>query len=111
MIDNMYLSEMMGGHIQKKFEKALHSVLQNLADKDIPSDPKRKITIEMKFEEDEDRREVSVEVEVKTKLVPQTTTRSRFWIEEDGDDIRIEELTTDIKGQLFINAETGEVME
>ena len=111
MKERIYLSTMMDGQVQRKFDKALQSVLRNMADEDIPSEPKRKITIEMKFEEDEDRKEIYVEVEVKTKLVPQANTAAKYWIEEHGDEISIEELKADIRGQMHIDPITGEVMD
>lgn len=109
--DNMILSEMMGGKVQKQFDKAVQSVLLNMKDEDVPYKAKRRITINMDFTVDEDRMEVDVEAEVKAKLVPQNTLTSRYWIEQYHDEIIVEELTSNIRGQLQVDIETGEIHE
>lgn len=105
------LTSMMGGKVQQQFDNALQSVLLNLKDEDVPHKAKRKITINFNFTTDEDRMELEVEAEVKAKLVPQNTLASRYWIEQEYDEITIEELKSNIKGQLQIDSETGEIHE
>ena len=102
---------MMGGKVQKQFDKALQNVLANLKDEDVPHNAKRKITINFEFTADEERMELNVEAEVKSRLVPQNTLASRYWIEQYEDEVTVEELTSNIRGQMQVDIETGEIHE
>lgn len=108
---NMFLSTMMDGTIQRKFNKALELVMMNLQDEEIPSDKKRKISIELTFSEDEKRQLLHIEAEVKTKLVPQDTTSKKYWMSREYDEIVLEEADDRIMGQLEIDRDTGEIRE
>ena len=108
---NTLLTTMMDGTIQRKFNKALEMVMLNLQDEEIPTDKKRKITIELTFSEDENRQLLHVEAEVKTKLVPQDTTSKKYWMSKEYGDVVLEEADDRIRGQMQIDQETGEIRE
>lgn len=109
--NEMLLTTMMGGTIQSKFNKALELVMINLQDEEIPSDKKRKITIELTFAEDEKRQLLNIDAEVKTKLVPQDTTSKKYWMSNEYGEIVLEEAEDIIRGQMQIDRDTGEIHE
>ena len=74
-----------GGALQEKFDDAVKKVLANLLDPNTPWKNKRKIAIEVSFEQNEDRDDASVNVSVVTKLAPVKPIGTRMSIGKDLD--------------------------
>lgn len=108
--------------MQEKFGKSFEKVVQNLQDQNTSFKVKRKITIELSFDQNEARDDVSVSVDVKEKLAPQAGMKTSFYIGKDlrTGEIYAEEYGKQIKGQMrledlqteqkAVDTETGEVL-
>ena len=59
-----------GGALQEKFDDAMEKVLVNMTDPNTPWKNKRKIVVEVSFEQNEDRDDSTVNVSVVPKLAP-----------------------------------------
>lgn len=77
------LEEFAGGALQEKFDDAIEKVLSNLMDPNTPWKNKRKISIEVTFEQNEDRNDTSVNVSVVPKLAPVKPIATRMTIGKD----------------------------
>ncbi len=112
-----------GGALQEKFDDAMEKVLQNMTDPNTPWKNKRKITVEVTFEQNEDRDDSSVDVSVVPKLaaVKPVSTRmaigrdlktGKCYAEEYGNSVRgqmsFEDLRSDGK---TADSETGVIQE
>ncbi len=118
-----------GGALQEKFSDAMKQVLENLMDPNTPWKNKRKIAIEVSFEQNEERDDVSVNVSVVTKLSPTKPIGTRMSIGKDLDteDVFAEEYGSQCRGQMTmeeyqrqgeqeveertVDTETGEIKE
>lgn len=118
-----------GGALQEKFDDAMDKVLVNMMDPNTPWKNKRKISVEITFEQDEDRSDTAVNVAVIAKLAPVKPIGTRMAIgknlktgevfaEEYGSQCRgqmtLDDLqkqkTSEVDGKV-IDTETGEIIE
>lgn len=67
---NVGLEMLAGGELKEKYDDAMKKVLANLMDPNTPYKNKRKINIELTFEQNEERNDVAIGVNVKTTLSP-----------------------------------------
>lgn len=114
------LEQVMGGGLQEQFSKAFDRVIENLSDPNTPFKEARKITIELKFNQNEGRDDVSCAVSVKEKLAAQAPMNTAFMV---GKNLKTGEIYAEeygrhnrLKGQttfedMKVNPETGEVLE
>lgn len=121
-MNKVELQDLVGGALQEKFSKSFEKVVQNLQDQNTSFKVKRKITIELSFDQNEARDDVSVSVDVKEKLAPQAGMKTSFYIGKDlrTGEIYAEEYGKQIKGQMrledlqseqkAVDTETGEVL-
>lgn len=118
-----------GGALQEKFDDAMEKVLQNMMDPNTPWKNKRKIMVEVTFEQDETRDDSSVEVSVIPKLAAVKPVKTRMAIGKDlaTGKCYAEEYGSGIRGQMSfddmhnedevmvdgktVDPETGEIKE
>lgn len=115
------LNDLTGGKLQEKFAHSFRRVLENMQDVNTPYKDKRKITIDLTFEQNEARDDVVVDVSVKEKLAGQAAIGTRLYVGKDLEtgEIIYEEYGTQLRGQLsiddspvvLVDSDTGEVME
>lgn len=128
-MNKVELQNLVGGALQEKFNKAFERVIENLQDQNTSFKVKRKITIELSFDQNEARDDVSVSVDVKEKLAPQAGMKTSFYIGKDlkTGDLYAEEYGKQIKGQMslddyqakqpqvidgdVVDVETGEILQ
>lgn len=93
-----------GGALQEKFDDAMEKVLQNMTDPNTPWKNKRKITVEVTFEQDETRDDASVEVSVVPKLAAVKPVKTRMSIGKDilTGKCYAEEYGNSIRGQMSL---------
>lgn len=118
-----------GGALQEKFDDAMEKVLINMMDPNTPWKNKRKIVVEVSFEQDEDRDDTSVNVSVVPKLAPVKPVSTRMAIGKDLETGQVfaEEYGSQCRGQMSlddyqkqreqeidgktVDTETGEIKE
>lgn len=128
-MSNVNLETFAGGALQEKFDDAMKKVLTNLMDPNTPWKNKRKIAIEVSFEQNEDRDDASVNVSVVTKLAPVKPIGTRMTIGRDlkTEEVFAEEYGSQCRGQITmeeyqrqreqeiegqtVDTETGEIRE
>lgn len=101
-MSNVNLETFAGGALQEKFDDAMKKVLTNLMDPNTPWKNKRKIAIEVSFEQNEDRDDASVNVSVVTKLAPVKPIGTRMTIGRDlkTEEVFAEEYGSQCRGQM-----------
>lgn len=118
-----------GGALQEKFDDAIEKVLVNMTDPNTPWKIKRKIVVEVSFEQNEDRDDSTVNVSVVPKLAPVKPVSTRMAIGKDLETGQVfaEEYGNQCRGQLtlddyqsqrdqvvdgkIVDPETGEIRE
>lgn len=116
-----------GGALQEKFDDAMDKVLVNMTDPNTPWKNKRKITVEVTFEQNEDRDDSTVNVSVVPKLAPVKPVSTRMAIGKDLEtgEVFAEEYGSQCRGQVTmegylgqqevdgrtVDTETGEIKE
>ena len=115
-MNKAYLSEIVGGALQEKFQNSFQRVMDNLQDVNTPYKAKREITIKMTFEQNEARDNVMTSIKVTEKLAAQGELATQFAIGKDlrTGEVIAEEYGNQLKGQMQIGKEvvdmnTGEV--
>lgn len=96
------LEEFAGGALQEKFDDAMDKVLANLMDPNTPWKNKRRISVEITFEQNEERDDTSVNVSVVSKLAPVKPIATRMSIGRNlaTGEVFAEEYGNQIKGQM-----------
>ncbi|MEG1256879.1 replication terminator protein [Clostridium sp.] len=100
------------GALAERMDQALKEVLENIADKNTDSKPKRKLTLEMTFASDEERELTEVTIAAKTKLAPRSSIATKILIDKDlNGEVLGTEFKKQVKGQTYmkVDDETGEV--
>lgn len=126
-MNKVELGEIIGGALQEKFDKSFARVVENLQDPNTPYKDKRKIKIELVFEQNEDRDDVAVKIEISEKLAAQSGMKTSFSIgkdlktgelyaEEYGKQVRGQYVLNDTRteksaGEVPVDPDTGEVLE
>lgn len=107
------LEEFAGGALQEKFDDAIEKVLANLMDPNTPWKNKRKISIEVTFEQNEDRDDTSVNVSVVPKLAPVKPIATRMAIGKDikSGEVFAQEYGSQCKGQMTIGDYSNNMQE
>ena len=118
-----------GGALQEKFDDAMEKVLVNMTDPNTPWKNKRKIVVEVSFEQNEDRDDSTVNVSVVSKLAPVKPVSTRMAIGKDLETGQVfaEEYGSQCRGQMTlddyqsqqdqvvdgktVDTETGEIRE
>lgn len=72
-----------GGALQEKFDDAMEKILQNMMDPNTPWKNKRKIIVEVTFEQNEDRDDAVIDVSVVPKLTAAKPISTKMAIGKD----------------------------
>lgn len=101
---NIDLENLAGGELAEKFEDAMKKVVANMMDPNTPYKNKRKISINLSFEQNENRDDVAVECTVNTTLAPVKSATTRMTIGKDlrTGELYAEEYGSGIRGQAKI---------
>ena len=112
-MNKIELKEMVGGALQAKFAHSFEKVMENMLDPNMPYKDKREIVIKMKFAQNEARDNIATEITVKEKLASQSALIAQFSVGKDlrTGEIMVEEYGKQLKGQIEVDAETGEIMD
>lgn len=107
-MENVNLAEFAGGQLQQKFNMAFVQVLSNLQDPNTPFKNKRKIGIEVTFEQNESRNDIAVGVSVTTKLASVSPSKTSIAVEKDLDtgEIFFQEYGSQIRGQMKFSSDS-----
>lgn len=99
-----------GGALQEKFDDAMEKVLVNMTDPNTPWKNKRKIVVEVSFEQNEDRDDSSVNVSVVPKLAPVKPVSTRMAIGKDLETGQVfaEEYGNQCRGQMTLDDYQGQ---
>lgn len=106
------LESFANGALAERMNQGLKEVLENIADLNTDSKPKRKLTLDMTFSTDEERELTEVTIAVKTKLTPRCSVATKILIDRDLDGTVLgTEFKKQVKGQTYmkVDDETGEV--
>lgn len=109
------LEKFAGGALSQQVSRAINQVMRNMQDVNTPSKDKRKVTVDLTFEQDEQREDVQVVINVKTKLSSTIPSKTKFYVGKDLDtgEVEFEEYGNKdtMKGQMEMNQTTGEIEE
>lgn len=99
-----------GGALQEKFDDAMEKVLVNMTDPNTPWKNKRKIVVEVSFEQNEDRDDSTVNVSVVPKLAPVKPVSTRMAIGKDLETGQVfaEEYGSQCRGQMTLDDYQGQ---
>ncbi len=99
-----------GGALQEKFDDAMEKVLVNMTDPNTPWKIKRKIVVEVSFEQNEDRDDSTVNVSVVPKLAPVKPVSTRIAIGKDLETGQVfaEEYGNQCRGQMTLDDYQGQ---
>ncbi len=109
-MDRVNLETFAGGALQEKFDDAMEKVLVNMTDPNTPWKNKRKIVVEVSFEQNEDRDDSTVNVSVVTKLaaVKPVSTRMAFGKDLETGQVFAEEYGSQCRGQMTLDDYQGQ---
>lgn len=110
-VQRIELANFAGGAVEELFKNDLEKVIDNIADLNTSDKAARKLTIEFKFVPMEGRDLVGVEVKTKTTLAPTEGTKTKMVLNMEGDVLVAAEYNNQIKGQMRVDEETGEILE
>ena len=99
-----------GGALQEKFDDAMEKVFVNMTGPNTPWKNKRKIVVEVSFEQNEDRDDSTVNVSVVTKLAAVKPVSTRMAIGKDLETGQVfaEEYGSQCRGQMTLDDYQGQ---
>lgn len=107
---NFDLSEVADGGVQVKLNRALKQVADNILDPNTDATKKRKVQINIYIAPNEKRDASDVTVEVKTTLAPEVGIPTTMLLGRDiKGEVHVNELKSGVKGQEYIDTNTGEI--
>lgn len=107
---NFDLSEVADGGVQVKLNRALKQVADNILDPNTDATKKRKVQINISIAPNEKRDASDVMVEVKTTLAPEVGIPTTMLLGRDiKGEVHVNELKSGVKGQEYIDTNTGEI--
>ena len=106
---NFNLSEISDGGVQVKINRALKEA-DNILDPNTEAKKKRKVQLTISISPNEKRDAAETVIDVKTTLAPEIGVNSTMLLGRDTKGkVHINELKSGVKGQEYIDTETGEV--
>ncbi|WP_100523382.1 replication terminator protein [Mycobacteroides abscessus] len=106
------LNSFADGAVAERFNLELQRVLENFADLNTDPTAKRKINLVVTLAGDEARDVIAVNVQAKTQLAPAKKLETKIIMDfDERGKVTGQELKSGIKGQTFIDIETGEIQE
>lgn len=106
------LNNLANGAFYERFNYELQKLLQNIADPNTDAEKKRKMQVTLTLEPDENREVAKITIDVKSTPVPRKSIGSTLLIDQDeAGRATGAELKSGIKGQSYIDMETGEIRD
>lgn len=106
------LNSFADGAVAERFNLELQRVLENFADLNTDPKAKRKINLVVTMVGDEARDVILANVEAKTSLAPAKKLEAKILMDfDEKGKVTGQELKSGIKGQTYIDVETGEIQE
>lgn len=100
------------GALSERFNQELQKILENIADPNTDATKVRKLTVTLSLKADDKRDVVLSSLVAKATLAPAKQIEAKLLMDLDSDGrITGAELKSGIKGQTFIDVETGEIQD
>jgi hypothetical protein len=106
------LNSFANGALAERANEELQKILENIADPNTDAKKKRKLTLTITLAADNKRDVIMTNVIAKSTLAPAEPIEAKILMDLDNDGkVTGAELKSGIKGQTFIDVETGEIKE
>lgn len=100
------------GALAERVNVELQKILENIADPNTDANKVRSLTVKLTFKADDKRDVIKSTVVAKSTLAPARDIESKLIMDLDNyGNITGAELKSGIKGQTFVDVETGEVLD
>jgi hypothetical protein len=100
------------GALSERFNQELQKILENIADPNTDAKKVRKLTVTLSLKADDKRDVILSNVVAKATLAPAKEIEAKLIMDLDGNGhITGAELKSGIKGQTYIDIETGEIQD
>jgi hypothetical protein len=100
------------GALAERINQELQRILENIADPNTEASKTRKLTVTLTLKADDKRDVILSSVVAKSALAPAKDIQAKLIMDLDGDGrITGAELKSGIKGQTYIDIETGEIQD
>lgn len=100
------------GALAERANEELQKILENIADPNTDAKVKRKLTITITLKADNKRDVIQTNVIAKSTLAPAEPIEAKILMDLDNEGkVTGAELKSGIKGQTFVDMETGEIQE
>lgn len=111
MAEMINLNNFAEGAVAERFNMELQNVLNNLADPNTDAKKARKLTLTLTIKGNEKRDIANVDIQTKISLVPAKPIETQMIIGHDGNKVVGSELKSGIKGQTYVDVDTGEIKD
>lgn len=106
------LNSFANGALAERANEELQKILENIADPNTDAKKKRKLTLTITLAADNERDVIMTNVVAKSTLAPSEPIEAKILMDLDNEGkVTGAELKSGIKGQTFIDVETGEIQE
>jgi uncharacterized protein YuzE len=106
------LNTFANGALAERANEELQKILENIADPNTDAKKKRKLTLTITLSADNERDVIMTNVLAKSTLAPSEPIEAKILMDLDNDGkVTGAELKSGIKGQTFIDVETGEIQD
>jgi hypothetical protein len=106
------LNTFANGALAERANEELQKILENIADPNTDGKKKRKLTLTITLAADNKRDVIMTNVTAKSTLAPAEPIEAKILMDLDNDGkVTGAELKSGIKGQTYVDVETGEIKE
>jgi hypothetical protein len=106
------LNTFANGALAERANEELQKILENIADPNTDAKKKRKLTLTITLAADNERDVIMTNVIAKSTLAPAEAIEAKILMDLDNEGkVTGAELKSGIKGQTFIDMETGEIQD
>jgi hypothetical protein len=106
------LNTFANGALAERANEELQKILENIADPNTDAKKKRKLTLTITLAADNERDVIMTNVLAKSTLAPSEPIEAKILMDLDNEGkVTGAELKSGIKGQTFVDVETGEIKE
>jgi tRNA uridine 5-carbamoylmethylation protein Kti12 len=106
------LNTFANGALKERVNEELQKILENIEDPNTDAKKKRKLTVILTLAADESRDVIITNVAAKTTLAPAKNIEAKILMDLDNQgNVTGAELKSGIKGQTYLDTDTGEVLD
>lgn len=108
---NINIGDLADGGVQEKLDRSFEQIIDNIMDPNTDQTKERQLQLTIKVKPNKALDAAEITAQIKTKLMPELGIESTVLIGKENGKAVANELKSGAKGQTYMDAETGELLD